>query len=392
MGIRTAFSPLSDEAETYKNDELLFESNVPGSYDITPKSDCYVDATVVGSGAGGVFNSSSNRASSASGSSGSGCIVRVKLKKGKTYLITVGKGGDPSGSRDHSGTGYAGGVSKISLDGQDLVIAPGGNGGSCWWPNGASAAPAPALCSIDSANENFYVIDTLLNKQGITGGTYTGNGGPSVIDGTTYGKGGASKTDGGGSYAQAGNPGYVKIIYKKIKKRYYKNKSWIQPQLSENGVFGGDNFAVSSSKGAANDYAIFNAGAEGTASIDTYPNAAPQWVSCYNSEPLKVNQIQIGQNKSSELNNYYIQSYEIQASDDNVKWERVFSASGLTPQQILTAEITDSGFHKYYRVYVTAAKYYSGYPRVFFAGLTISNAVIREIGSAADYDFIEYEE
>lgn len=239
MVIRTTLNPLKKGLNPYKTDEVLFEQNVPGIYDFTPKADCLAETIFVGGGAAGIFNSSSNRSSAAAGSSASGCLVRVKLKAGQTYQITVGQGGERKGGLDHKGTGNPGGVSKITLAGQDLITAPGGLGGSVWWPNGSSAAPAPALCSFAESSDLFSAIDILMNRRGITGKTGTTSGGASVIDGTEYGHGGGAVNNGGGSSASNGKPGYVKIAYYSKPPKFKPNYSIIGAPTIENGIASG---------------------------------------------------------------------------------------------------------------------------------------------------------
>lgn len=235
MRIIGSLHPLGGVEETYKKDETIFESSTAGTYEFTPKGNCICEVTLVGAGAGGAFNSSSNRSSAAPGSSGSGCIVRVFFKAKETYQITVGKGGNPNGGRDANTWGGVGEASKIILDDEDLILAPGGNGGHVWWPNAAAAATPPALC----AYAENTVIDLLLNKQGISGGTYTGPGGVSVIEGTEYGKGGSATNAGGGSTATAGKPGYVKIAYYSKPNNFKPNYQIVGAPRIENGIVNG---------------------------------------------------------------------------------------------------------------------------------------------------------
>ena len=170
----------------------------------------------------------------------------------------------------------------------------------------------------------------------------------------------------------------------KRKVRTYRKK-FVLPVLTENGVMGGETFACACSKTSNDAYKIFNSGADGTANIDTYSNAAPQWLSFYNPVPLKVTKLRLGQVKNTaEQNNYYITSWKIQASDDGQDWADVWSGTATKPAKTLVAEIADSGYHKYYRIYVVSASYYSGYPRVFFYGVDFD----AEAENAVFYDDI----
>lgn len=390
MTIRTTLMPLSKNGEAYKPGETFFESNTPGIYTITPKTSSYCEATVVGAGAGGAYNSSSNRSSAAPGSSGSGCIVRIWLKANVTYTIKVGAGGVKNGGVDYNCWGGTGENSSISLNETPLISAPGGNGGHVWWPNSAAAAAQPEACTFADDNNNYKKIEVVMNERGHSGGVGTGSGGTSVLSETTYGKGGSATKAGSSSNASAGSAGYVKLVMVKVVKRYWKYARWLQPVMSENGIMGGNTFAVACSTAKDNIFEMLNAGAGGTVSVDTLPNAAPQWVSFYNPEPIKVTRIDLGQLKDNQLQYYYITAYEIQGSLDGEDWTTVFSAANLAAVQMLTAELPDCGFYHYYRIYVKSSKYYSGYPRVFFVGLEITS-LKRIAGNSQDYDFIEYQ-
>ena len=155
----------------------------------------------------------------------------------------------------------------------------------------------------------------------------------------------------------------------KRKVRTYRKK-FVLPVLTSNGTMGGDTFAVACSTPKDAEYEMFNTGADGTNGVDTLSNAAPQWVSFYNPVPLKVTKLRLGQIKNTaEQNNYYITAWKIQVSDDNKTWTDVWSGTATKPAKTLVADISDSGYHKYYRIYVVSANYYSGYPRVFFYGV-----------------------
>lgn len=218
MTIRTTLMPMAKKGEAYEDGELFFEKNTPGTYSVTPKTNCYCEATVIAAGAGGAYNSSSNRSSAAPGSSGSGCIVKIWLKVGVTYTIKVGRGGDKQGWLDANCWGGNGEASFISCGDTKLINAPGGNGGHVWWPNAAAAAAQPEACSFAVDNANFKKIEVVMNERGRSGGTSTGPGGTSVLSGTPHGKGGSATQAGGGSNASNGNPGYVKLVLIHIKK------------------------------------------------------------------------------------------------------------------------------------------------------------------------------
>lgn len=180
-------------------------------------------------------------------------------------------------------------------------------------------------------------------------------------------------------------------ILKRKKRTYWKNIPFVVPALTENGTMGGTSFATANSVNKDAGYRVFNGGASGTEVLETYPNAAPQWLSFYNPEPIKISQLQIGQYKqSNESNNYYFTNFSIQVSDNGTDWINVFnSTASQRGKTVVTVDISNSGFHQYYRVYVSAANYYSGYPRVVFSGITLTEAYTRAEVTPEDYDFYE---
>lgn len=215
--MRAAFWPMGGRRKKcpYAQDEVLFESSTPGTYQISFASDVYCEVTTIAAGAGGAYNSSSNRSSAAPGSSGSGCIVMIWLKARITYNIKVGRGGNKQGGLDANCWGDVGESSALSIADKTLINASGGNGGHVWWPNAAAAAAQPEDCSFAANDANFKKIEVVMNERGRSGGIGTGSGGASVLSGTNHGKGGSATQAGGASNASNGNSGYVKIVYKK---------------------------------------------------------------------------------------------------------------------------------------------------------------------------------
>lgn len=396
MGIRTTLNPLKNSLNTYKNNELIFESNTPGAYEFTPKSNCICEITIVGAGAGGAFNSSSNRPSAAAGSSGSGCILRVLLKAGKTYKIIVGKGGNPSGGKDANTWGGVGESSKIILDDQDLITAFGGNGGHVWWPNAAAAATPPALCAFAENSEVFSVIELLLNRQGITGGTYTAPGGASVIDGTDHGHGGSATSAGGGSTATAGKAGYVKIVYKRLKKKYYKYvyANWTQPVLTSDTSYG-----VVSSNGIREGQCQAYKALDGVKSGAS--NLMQGWISNVNSTAafwkwqlpvkLKINSLtfyNIFGATTSPGNNVYTAQFFADAAA-TIPLTEPFTAPPTYWASLKLAVIHNSSTDI---IYLKVLSYQSGGLGMGELEITAEAVVGTIEGTPNDYDFITYEE
>lgn len=202
----------------YYKDVVVVEQAVNGTYSFTPEKDVLCEITLVGAGAGGAFNSSSNRSSAAAGGSASGCIILAVLKAGQTYNAVVGKGGIVTGGLDMNVVGGPGGDTLVKVGSEEILVAHGGIGGHVWWPNSAEAgAPAP-LPTVATENPNIEFKKWIFSKQGIPG-AIMGNpsaGGPSVLDGTTYGQGGQAWNAGGSSRGEVGKDGYVKVVYKEV--------------------------------------------------------------------------------------------------------------------------------------------------------------------------------
>lgn len=208
MSLKTKITPLGASNSFYVNGEVVFESDVAGTYDVELLSAPFLKIFVIGAGGGAAGTKSSNSCAASAGASGSGFVGCVKLPKGKVTVV-VGKGGLAQCWLDGTCNGETGGASMIKSAEETLVFSPGGGGGHTWWRSGASPASLGALPTI-----NVEVVEEELNRQGNSGTNYnSGPGGASIIADSTYGKGGHNSGWSSNVEAFPGSDGYVKIEY-----------------------------------------------------------------------------------------------------------------------------------------------------------------------------------
>lgn len=196
----------------YRKNEVLFSQSISGTYYIEVETKGMYEISVVGGGGGGTGTISSNSSASSAGASGSGFVGVIKLEKG-VYSITVGAGGVGKSQLDATLYGGVGETSSFLLNDTALISSPGGGGGHSWWRSGASYATPGVLPTI-----NTDVMSVSINAQGVTGAIMSnpGYGGSSVLEGTTYGKGGDAHRNGSYTTAYSGNDGYVQIVFKGV--------------------------------------------------------------------------------------------------------------------------------------------------------------------------------
>lgn len=128
---------------------------------------------------------------------------------------------------------------------------------------------------------------------------------------------------------------------------------WTQPTLSSNGIWGGAEFAVSSSTVLSSNSEAWKAfdGIPDTSSNDRWHSSSghPSWIGWYNPEPLIITNIQV-QNRA--VDGSFINSYDVSYSDDGSTW--TVSTSGTSPDQTDGAywniPISETTGHKYWKL------------------------------------------
>lgn len=181
---------LDIQLKRYAIDEVVFESNTAGAYDVELLEDGTYEIFVVGAGGGGSRGQTSNSAVNAGGGSGGYSNALMTLSAGN-YSAVVGTGG-AAALFGYPGGGTAGHGSDSSFD---TLVAGGGKGG-----HSGSGAYGGAGGTGTTLNGN-------TGQAG--GGRGVIAGGDSVYGG--YGAGGAAQYSVG---QWPGGAGYVKIVYK----------------------------------------------------------------------------------------------------------------------------------------------------------------------------------
>lgn len=121
---------------------------------------------------------------------------------------------------------------------------------------------------------------------------------------------------------------------------------WTQPVLSANGTIGGNSFACAASS-ILSGYEAYKAFDNSTSTYWNPASYAPQWLEWYNPNPLKITQLNFITDS-----NFYIDTYTIQASEDNINWRNVYSKSGNTSANF-TININDDNRYSYWRINIT---------------------------------------
>lgn len=184
MYILSSKELLTAEDSQYEEDQVVFESSVPGTYNVELLVDGKYEVYIVAGGGKGHHHKTSHISGIAyGGGSGSGFVGIVKLPKGIIPVIV--------GSGDTNGSG-----GKNSCIG-NFVTTYGG------YPadrsGNASGGAVPTV--------NTEIISTTINRAGYTG---TGRDQSSSVYGG-YGYGGSGDSSDSQQY---GGNSYVKIIYK----------------------------------------------------------------------------------------------------------------------------------------------------------------------------------
>lgn len=213
---------INSKKKFYEINQILFESSVPGKYQLEIFENGIYELSCFAAGGGGA-GSHDNKAklpsfvyfrAAAGGGSGS-CFVGKMILTKKVYDIVVGEGGKGSGGGEGVKSGATGGDSYIDT----VVKTFGGVGGYAYTTSSKATATkgtggkAPIITT--------DVISTQINSAGKDGtaatrdtgmsGKMVGSGGTSLLQ--TYGAGGSASSEPNKSSATNGNSGYIKIVF-----------------------------------------------------------------------------------------------------------------------------------------------------------------------------------
>ena len=212
MGIRTKFNPLGAfEKKAYKKGAVIFESNIPGSYQFDLLYDGRYLVYCIAGGAGALRNNMNKSYTyqqvSIGGGSGSAFIGELRIPAGN-IPISVGRGGTGQAFYNSS-LNY--GVDSPALNGGEstigaLVRTPAATGGSTGRDQmNISRGGSTPIISVEIISEELRAAGN--NGQAVNRTTSSVAGGAALYE--EYGKGG----DVIGTAPQHRTPGYVKIVY-----------------------------------------------------------------------------------------------------------------------------------------------------------------------------------
>lgn len=153
-------------------------------------------------------------------------------------------------------------------------------------------------------------------------------------------------------------------VYKAFRKKIFVNavtvdNEWIRPNISANGTFGGNNFAVSHSAGdeGASAYKAFDGNA--STFLMGFSNPAKDDIIMYNPVPIKVKQLEVV-NVSSQ--NSGITSGAVYGSNDGSSWTKLttFTNTNVTAGSSWTINLNSNNkYYKYYKLQVTGTNIYN---------------------------------
>ena len=171
---------------------------------------------------------------------------------------------------------------------------------------------------------------------------------------------------------------------------YYKYvyQDWTQPVLTENGVLGGDSFAVSASNYYDSPRQPFNAfdgkNAE-TSGCWHSTKGTTQWIAWYNPKPLKYSKITILNRPATP---HAVKDYQIQVSDDGSIWDAVYSGTNTVSAATTSWDIDLSSINpvsKYMRLYADTS--HGEYIVIGEITITAQEAVEEIKSTPNDYDY-----
>lgn len=386
--------------DPYKPDTVLFDSTTAGTYRLTVMPGFY-SLTMTGPGGRG---GTSYRASSklglqgGGGSSGAGFRGYMQITKKTGLVLQVGKASDENNTNN--------GATDTFIQG--LIVC--GFGGFGQPAGGYVSYSVPGKLTL----QNLIIAGTpQVARDGIKGSISNdsnhahslGNGSPSVLtnsgggiafggSATEPGAGGACAYWDSGQSTGKGGPGWIQLIYKKLRPIYYKYSysSWQQPNLTANGTVGGNSYAARACgewDGNQQAWRAFD-GNNSTNWADSHNDSAGAFLEFYSPVVLRVTAIKF-RNRSQ-----YIKVWGngvIKGSFDGVNYFNIqtFTNTNQTANAEWTINISSPVRVKYIKI-----ENLSGIgpnPEMGINEVTIyAQKEIFIAGTAKDHDFVDYEE
>ena len=154
--------------------------------------------------------------------------------------------------------------------------------------------------------------------------------------------------DGGNNYSDA--EGVINLTGENITQNTEIHpvtlKTFVSPNLTENGELGGENFAVASTGDVSSSYSaykVFN----GNKTDYLWASEDINTISFYNPQALRVSSLIMHNYSSSST--YLPASITVQGSNDNISWNELAYFEYST-ELVRTLEINSSRFYKYHRL------------------------------------------
>jgi hypothetical protein len=141
--------------------------------------------------------------------------------------------------------------------------------------------------------------------------------------------------------------------------------SFTQPNLTSNGVLGGDSFAVSGTGQVSTSYDAYKAFDGNSGTYWWASNSNNNTLTFYNPKKIKVSQIAMTNYSNSST--YLPSEVIVQGSNDNQTWEDLYTG-GYETDLVRTMDINSSKAYFYYRIKMTVCSIYIRITKVEITG------------------------
>lgn len=263
---------------------------------------------VVGGGGGGTQTDYESYYRGAGGGSGA-CFAGVIYLDAGEYTVTVGAGGYEHYSDNVSFADAGGATTFTNSAGTVLASAGGGTGGRVSY-TAAYKGEGGTL----ELSDSLSIVKTVISSNGNAGETNFTDGAETTAYGgealyKDYGKGGTTIHINQPILSKGGD-GYM--VLSAIQREF------TSPVMTENGVLGGDSFAIAGNTGSTTIYSI------------TTPSGYSMWgaehintLTFYNPLPMQINKVTWSNPGAYGSVVSGVKGWGVYESKDNVTWEHI---------------------------------------------------------------------
>lgn len=202
---------------------------------------------------------------------------------------------------------------------------------------------------IAGLNVDFYIDNLKISATEEANGKYVLNVIGSNKDIKYFVNGGDNYSDAEGTISLTN-----KDITEKVTLYPVTLKTFVRPNISENGELGGDNFAVSSTGDVSPSCGAYNA-FNGSTGDYWWASEQQNSITFYNPSALKISSLTIKYFSNSKT--YLPSKIVVQGSNDNINWDELANF-GYVSGMSRTLEINSSRFYKYHRLILVRASVY----------------------------------